>query len=193
MMTMYGTEKSASGNYNQLNSPPRVASFILGKPFSAMYKRHEAAAIKQKFWTLFGQYMKPVPSAWNEEVNWVNYHTGVKGIFFRMDAERNFASCRVEVMHKNDALRLQLFHYFGQLTHLFNVHAGEGWIWEPTVHDETGRSLSRISKTIEQVNVLNEQDWPPIISFFKPQMQALDAFWAEAKDGFEMLLWNAAG
>ena len=50
-----------------------------------MYNRNEHAKIKQEFWTSFGRYMMLVQSAGIEKVNWVNYKTGIKGVFFKMD------------------------------------------------------------------------------------------------------------
>lgn len=154
-----------------------------------MYKRHEASAIKRKFWTSFGQYMKPVSSAWNDEVNWINYHTGIKDVFFRMDAERHFATCSIELMAKDDDLRHRFFDQFVLQRTYFQSIMGDDWVWEKDVADQNGRSISRISKRLDGVNVLNENDWPPIISFFKPSIMAFDSFWADAKDGFEMLLY----
>lgn len=45
-----------------------------------MYSKAEKSKIRKDFWTAFGQYMKPVPSAEGTKVNWPNYKTGVKQI-----------------------------------------------------------------------------------------------------------------
>ena len=51
-----------------------------------MYSKSEASQLKQEFWTSFGQYMSPVLSAEGEKLNWINYKTGEKDIFFKMKA-----------------------------------------------------------------------------------------------------------
>ena len=51
-----------------------------------MYSKHEASQLRQEFWTPFGRYMQPVLSSEGERVNWINYKTGAKHIYFRMDA-----------------------------------------------------------------------------------------------------------
>ena len=48
-----------------------------------MYNRNEMARIKQDFWTSFGKYMLPVQPAGDEKINWINYKTGIKGIFLK--------------------------------------------------------------------------------------------------------------
>ena len=53
-----------------------------------MYSKEESARLRQQFWISFGQYMKPVPSASGSTVNWTNYKTGVKNIFFKMDVDK---------------------------------------------------------------------------------------------------------
>jgi hypothetical protein len=62
-----------------------------------MYSKAESSAIRKEFWIKFGQYMKPVPSASGVRVNWPNYKTGIRDIYFRMKTERGFVSIGIEV------------------------------------------------------------------------------------------------
>jgi len=64
-----------------------------------MYSREEAAQIKRDFWTRFGQYMRPVPGASGDTINWLNYKTGIRHLFFRLDAGRQQASIGIEIRH----------------------------------------------------------------------------------------------
>ena len=57
-----------------------------------MYSKKEISLTRQEFWTAFGQYMAPIPSAGGEKINWINYKTGVKHIYFKMEADQKFAS-----------------------------------------------------------------------------------------------------
>ena len=56
-----------------------------------MFSRHEASRIKHEFWTTFGKYMRPILSAEGLKINWVNYHTRLKDVYFRMDAGKKSA------------------------------------------------------------------------------------------------------
>ncbi|TVP42967.1 MAG: DUF4268 domain-containing protein, partial [Mongoliibacter sp.] len=38
---------------------------------------------------------------------------------------------------------------------------------------------------LADVNVMEKDDWPAIISFLKPRIIALDAFWSNIKPAFE--------
>ena len=142
-----------------------------------MYSKQQASQIKQSFWTAFGQYMQPVPSADGGKVNWSNYKTGVKHIYFRLKVERSYAAIAIELKEEQYCL-LQ------QLKPVLHFLLGEEWKWEQHVQDENGKPISRVSEELAGVNIYNEADWPRIISFLKPRIIALDAFWNEVRDGF---------
>lgn len=148
-----------------------------------MYTIQEASVIKQKFWTNFGQYMRPVTGADGNKVNWLNYNTGIRHIYFRMDAGNNNASIAIELKHADEGLRQHYFERLKQVKHLLEQSTGEIWDWQSRQKDEDGNIVSRISKNIDGVNIFNEPDWPAIISFLKPRMIALDEFWVMVKDG----------
>ncbi|NML21692.1 DUF4268 domain-containing protein [Pseudoflavitalea sp. G-6-1-2] len=152
-----------------------------------MYTREEISKIKQAFWTAFGRYMQPVMSAEGLPVNWINYRTGVNGIHFKMDAEREYAEIMISLSNKRELL---LSHYdqLLQLKAILEETLGEDdWIWQRPDADEHGKQTITISKGIADVNVLRESDWPAIISFLKPRLIALDEFWSMVKPSFEVL------
>lgn len=150
-----------------------------------MYSKQEASLTQKRFWTSFGQYMRPVTGANGDTVNWLNYHTGVKHIYFRMDAEKNRASVAIELRHKDETIQKKYFEQLEQLKKILEERTGEPWDWQLFQHDEDGSVVSRIGKTISGVNVFNEADWPAIISFLKPRIIALDDFWTMVKEGLE--------
>jgi hypothetical protein len=150
-----------------------------------MYSKQEAAAIKRRFWTSFGQYMRPVRSASGETTNWLNYKTGIRNLYFRLDADRSTASIAVEIRHRDELTRNEYMEKFRSLKNIFESIAGSDWHWENNVVDEHGVLYSRIGKSQQGLDIFKEEDWPAIISFFKPAIMALDKFWFEAKDIFE--------
>lgn len=152
-----------------------------------MYSKQEAAQLKQEFWTAFGQYMAPVLSAEGEKINWVNYKTGEKGIFFRLQADNKRASVTVELTHKDRDIQQIFFEQFQQFSNLFYATVGKDWAWLLHTTDEYGRTVSRIEKQKEAVSIFKKEDWPELISFFKANIIALDEFWSQVKYGFESL------
>jgi hypothetical protein len=147
-----------------------------------VYTRQQVSQTKQAFWTSFGQYMSPVPSAEGTKINWINYKTGVKGIRFLMDADQRSAEIAIVVAHPDATQQAMLFKKLQQLKRFLDAETEEAWKWDEKMRDENGNVWSRVHTTIHDVNLFDEKDWPAIISFFKPRIIALDAFWALAKD-----------
>ncbi|EON77309.1 hypothetical protein ADIS_2177 [Lunatimonas lonarensis] len=153
-----------------------------------MYTKNEVSKTKQEFWTAFGLYMKPVPSSEGGRIHWQNYKTGIKGIYFRMKAERDFASIGIEIVHSDPDIRQLLFDQFKQFERILNSTLGESWDWQLHAAGDAGQTISKIEKRLERVNVMDESEWGTIISFLKPRIIALDDFWSNMKYGFEGLV-----
>lgn len=152
-----------------------------------MYNKQEASAVRQKFWTQFGQYMSPVPSASGEKVNWVNYKTGIKGISFRSDADNNQAYTAVEISVPDKMLQHRYFDIFRTFKKQFEAVAGKDWEMRAESTGTGGNEMSSIRVELNNINIFRESDRPAIVSFLKQNIIALDAFWSEYKPAFEMI------
>jgi hypothetical protein len=152
-----------------------------------MFSKQEASQLRKEFWTVFGQYMKPIPSAEGERINWLNYKTGEKDVYFKMDAESRSATIAIEVAHGDKEIQQLYFEQFQQLKKLLQQSLDEEWTWELHKEDDYGKITSKIYKEISGLSVFNKANWPELISFFKPRIIALDHFWSNAKYGFEAL------
>ena len=152
-----------------------------------MYSAAEASFIKQKFWTSFGMYMSPVPSATSEKVNWVNYKTGIKGISFKLNADKDSASVVVEIFLKDTMLQHQYFETFNSFGSEFKKIGVNKWDFQKDYFQENKGSVSLILAGLKNVNIFKEPDWPTMISFLKQYMLGLDKFWASYKPAFELL------
>ena len=149
-----------------------------------MYSQEQTSKIKAQFWTSFGQYMKPVPGASGLTVNWINYKTGIRNIHFKMDADNTKAVIAIEISHQQNEVRLNYYNQFLSLKRLLDSTTNFKWQWNENFKTEH-KTISSISQQLDDVNILNQADWPAIISFLKPRVIALDAFWDLVKDGFE--------
>ncbi len=150
-----------------------------------MYSKQEASILTQQFWTSFGQYIAPVLSAEEEKINWINYKTGQKNISFTMTADSKAAKIGITLTHKDPVLQEMYFNKLVKLKDNLNQFTGEEWQWQLLATDDYGKMISEIYTTLTNVNVLNNADWPAIISFLKPRIIALDQFWCEYKYALE--------
>ncbi|MEL6970933.1 MAG: DUF4268 domain-containing protein [Bacteroidota bacterium] len=152
-----------------------------------MFSREEASQIRRKFWTNFGQYMRPIPSATGMRVNWINYKTGYKGLNFKMEVDKRRAWIGIQLSQKDADLRDLFYEQLLELRSFLHGTLEEEWEWEQHTTNSLGQPIALVSTTLENVNIFRESDWPAIISFLKPRLIALDEFWSMAKDHFEPL------
>jgi hypothetical protein len=147
-----------------------------------MYTKQEYARARKNFWSSFGQYMKPVAGAAGLPVNWLNYKTGIKDVFFRMDADDSSVSIGIELRHADPEMQKKYFEQLLQLKLALEGIAKETWEWKFQVKDEDGNLISRIDTSLNGVNIFLRQDWPAMISFLKPRIITLDEFWELVKE-----------
>lgn len=152
-----------------------------------MYKRQEASHIREEFWTTFGRYMSPVPSAEGLRINWINYKTGLKHVYFRMDVNQNSAAIAITIEHREPGLRELYFQQFEEFKTLLHDSLGEQWTWQLQAQVDNDKVIARIYNELAGVSVFNKDQWPDLISFFKPRIIALDQFWEDARYSFEVL------
>ncbi|QIX60978.1 DUF4268 domain-containing protein [Hymenobacter lutimineralis] len=152
-----------------------------------MYSKTEVTQLRQAFWTTFGQYMQPVPGAEGERVNWVNYKTGLKHVYFRLHADGRHATIGIDITHPDAGLRELFYAQFQEVRLLLEEATGEAWTWEPEAVNESGQPVARIYQELRPMNLFSRDDWPRLISFFKPRIMALDAFWSTGQYAFDEL------
>ncbi len=121
------------------------------------------------------------------KANWSNYKTGIKHVYFRLQADQKKASIAIELTHPDPGIQELYFQQFEEVKSLLHETLGEEWEWELHTRDEHGKTISRIYREVSPVNLFLRDDWPALISFFKPRIIALDAFWSDARFTFEEL------
>lgn len=151
-----------------------------------MYSKDQLSQLKQEFWTAFGQYIAPQLSAEGLRINWINYKTGVKHLFFKMQADKRQAVIAIEITHSDPGMQELVFEQFKEFKKIFEAQLQEEWEWELGSVDEYGKKISRIYKVLPDVSIFKKEDWPALISFFKPRMIALDEFWNDAQHSFDV-------
>lgn len=151
-----------------------------------MYSKEQASRIKQAFWTAFGQYMALQPTTEGGKVNWINYKSGIKHLYFRMQADQHQASIGIEITHPDPGIQELMFEQFFSYKNILTGYLHEEWEW--TLHDknEFGKTISSITMSINNVNIFKQEAWPALISFFKPRIMALDEFWSDVKYAFDL-------
>ena len=149
-----------------------------------MFSKSETAHLKKEFWTTLGRLLKPHPSADGKQINWINYKTDVRDIYFRMEASNKLATIAIDITHRDHEMQLLFFEQFEQLKNYLHDIMGEEWTWDKKYFNEYGHQSARIYTTIENKNYFVKENWSDLFSFFKGNMIKLDEFWTDAKETF---------
>jgi hypothetical protein len=153
-----------------------------------LYSKTESSGIKQAFWTAFGQFMALQPNSRTAKINWINYKTGVKHLYFKMDADQTSATISIELNHPDLGVQELMFEQFRELKRLLETSLGEEWHWSLHEMNSHQQTVSTISTRLTGVSIFRKEDWPNIISFFKSRILALNEFWSDAQYAFELFL-----
>ena len=151
-----------------------------------MYGKDEAKKLKKEFWTAFGMVMKPHLSAEGFKINWVNYKTGVKDIWFKTQADNKTVSISINLNHKDEGIRSLYWEQFEEFKLLFHSTMEEEWSWKKSIYDGFGIEYSTIGLSTNG-NIFDKNQWQDMFAFLKPRLIKLDEFWSDAKDVFNAL------
>lgn len=104
-----------------------------------------------------------------------------------MDAYNRSAEISILITHPDPGIQELFYEQFLELKNILHDTLGEEWTWELHHQDLYGKITSRIYKELPETSIFNRNDWPKLISFFKPRITALDEFWSMAKYSFDAL------
>lgn len=153
-----------------------------------MRSPQEISKQTEAFWTAFGKYMRPILSAEELPISWINYKTNIQGVNFKMEADDKNASIAIVFSHADLSRQQVFYNRLVQMKQILEETLGEyDWAWQQNVPDKNGKIVSSLSKQLKDVSIYQQEHWPAIISFLKPRIIALDAFWSMGKYGFEEL------
>lgn len=148
-----------------------------------MFSKEEAAAGKQAFWTAFGRYMRPVLGADGEPKKWMNYETGIPGLYLRIFLHNKAAFAGIEITDAESEQGARLVSVLIDTLPMLKRHTGQDWDWIP-VENRPPNSLFW-GTALHGKSPIVQSNWPELISFFKQNLLAMDAYWNEAGMAFE--------
>ena len=148
-----------------------------------MFSRDEARAWNERFFTLYGTYMRRHQPQAEGARQWLNYRTGVKNLFFRIEATGKEALAAIDIQHADEGIRQLFFDQFLEFRKALESHTGP-LIWDTSYTLPNGRLIARIYQKQEGVSLYSEEDWHRIFPFFEQYLLGFDAFWADFREAF---------
>lgn len=145
-----------------------------GKKNGCMYSKDELRKLKTEFWESFAAYCEVQPYLRRRRKMWVLYNTKVKGVELKFDATRNGAFVILEVNHKQEDQRLEMYEKLTWYKEYLEKDFPEGLIWDMCFVRETGQQVARIYVEKGGIDFHRREDWGEFFSFMARQMYLLE-------------------
>ena len=152
-----------------------------------MYDRETVRNTKSLFYTSFGKFMKNECSKSGLRVKWINYQTGIKQLYIRLDADNKNASFCIDIQNKDIDIRELQYAQFVELNKLFTAISDLNWTWSKNFTNENSNQCCRISTEIENFNIYDKANWKIAFDFYKKSLIHFDEFWYDYKELFLQL------
>lgn len=103
-----------------------------------------------------------------------------------MHAEAKEAFIAISIADPDPGIQELIFEQFLSFKNILHSSLNEEWEWQLHTRDENYKTVSRIVKFLPEASIYRQEDWPALISFFKPRIIALDEFWSDAQYSFDL-------
>ena len=139
-----------------------------------MYSKDELKNLKLEFWESFAAFCEVQPYLRGRKKIWTLYDTKVKGVELKFDATREGAFVILEVNHRGEEARLEMFDRLTWYKDTLETDFPEGLTWDICFVRDTGKQVARIYTSKSGIDFHRRQDWGEFFSFMASQMYLLE-------------------
>ena len=139
-----------------------------------MYSKDELKNLKLEFWESFAAFCEVQPYLRGRKKIWTLYDTKVKGVELEFDATREGAFVILEVNHRGEEARLEMFERLTWYKDTLETDFPEGLTWDICFVRDTGKQVARIYTSKSGIDFHRRQDWGEFFSFMASQMYLLE-------------------
>jgi hypothetical protein len=139
-----------------------------------MYSKDELKNLKLEFWESFAAFCEVQPYLRGRKKIWTLYDTKVKGVELKFDATRAGAFVILEVNHRGEEARLEMFERLTWYKDTLETDFPEGLTWDICFVRDTGKQVARIYTSKSGIDFHRRQDWGEFFSFMASQMYLLE-------------------
>ena len=139
-----------------------------------MYSKDELKNLKLEFWESFAAFCEVQPYLRGRKKIWTLYDTKVKGVELKFDATREGAFVILEVNHRGEEARLEMFERLTWYKDTLETDFPEGLTWDICFVRDTGKQVARIYTSKSGIDFHRRQDWGEFFSFMASQTYLLE-------------------
>ncbi len=139
-----------------------------------MYSKDELKNLKREFWESFAAFCEVQPYLCRRRKIWTLYNTKVKGVELKFDATREGAFVILEINHRNEEERLEMYEKLTWYKETLEKKFPEGLIWDMCYIRDTGKQVARIYTEKKGIDFHRREDWGEFFQFMATQMYQLE-------------------
>lgn len=139
-----------------------------------MYSKEELKNLKLEFWESFAAFCEVQPYLRGRKKIWTLYDTKVKGVELKFDATRGGAYVILEVNHRGEEARLEMFERLTWYKETLERDLADELTWDICFVRENGRQVARIYTVKEGIDLHRRSDWGDFFTFMARRMYLLE-------------------
>lgn len=135
-----------------------------------MFSKEESKALRQEFWTTFGQQYPR---------KWLLYNTKIKELSLKFTCNTKLAQVSIDVESKEELYREYYYDKLWSLENILKTEYLPNAILDPNYEIASGRVVSRVYVELQGVSIHDKQTWPRAFQFLYENMEQLELFFYE--------------
>jgi hypothetical protein len=147
-----------------------------------MYSKEDVKILRKEFWLSFSNYTKFYSKKIGEEIEWVFYKTGIKGVELKFDLDKKSVKVILEINNKNRHDRLQISNEIIKYKSIINEGFDNNMVWVEDYMLPEGKTVYRIYVELINKNYYDKSQWPDILRFMCENMYKLQTNFLSIRD-----------
>lgn len=147
-----------------------------------MYNKEEAKQLRIDFWNDFAIYSKQLDYLKPQRGRWMMYYTGIKHVVLKFDVERHVIRVALELNHRREVHRLEVYEQLEKYKAIINEAFGEGLIWDYVYTTSSGNEVCRLYVESDAFDFHKREHWKSMFVFMGDNMIKLEEAFKDIKD-----------
>lgn len=139
-----------------------------------VYSIEEKKQLVVNFWSGFTLYCKHQKYLSGRKKKWLLHRTKINHVHLKFDTGRDAVQVVLEIMHRNEEERLNMYEKIEQCKSLLEDGFKDGLIWDFAYVRDTGQEVCRIYTELKGVDLHRQSDWGTMYPFMAENMFKLE-------------------
>lgn len=147
-----------------------------------VYSIEEKKQLIQNFWTGFDLFCSRMHFLNGRRKKWLLHRTKINQVHLKFDPGRNSVKVVVELLHRNELKRLEMFEKIEQYKVILEEGFPDGLIWDFAFERDSGQQVCRIYAELKNVDIHRQSQWEVMYEFMAKSMFQLENNFLEIRD-----------